>query len=102
MENKEIIEEKNENNDEENLNDVEGLDVRVYNKNAKPNASWWGRKTKGQKTSFIISIILLSISIAASCILIFCRQIFGDAAGDDIIGEGNLNGFVLISSQGYV
>ncbi len=99
MENKDNLEEKNENIENENLDETDGLEVRVYNKKAKPNASWWGRKTRGQKTSFIISIVLLTISIAATFILIFCRQIFGDEVGNEIIGEGNLNGFVAFGKS---
>ena len=38
MENKDNLEEKNENIDNENLHETDDLEVKVYNKKAKPNA----------------------------------------------------------------
>lgn len=56
---------------------------------------WWASKTKGQKVSFIISISLFVIAIAIVFMYIFCRQFFGDEIGDEILGPGVENGFVL-------
>lgn len=59
--------------------------------------NWWKGKTTKGKVTFIISQILVVISILALIGLIFCRQLFGDEVGDAILGENIENGFEAIS-----
>ncbi len=61
--------------------------------------SWWGRKTGGQKVSFIISMVMLFFSILILIGLCFSRQIFGDEVGDLVLGEGIPNGFVAFGAS---
>lgn len=58
--------------------------------------AWWKKKTKKEKTWFIVMTILFVISIASLFLFAFCRDIFGDKIGDQFLGEGVANGFVLI------
>lgn len=48
---------------------------------------WWKRKTKGQKASFIASLVILAISLSLFFIWIYSRQIFGDELGDLLLGS---------------
>ena len=49
--------------------------------------NWWQRKTTGQKTSFIISIVIFLISLAGFIVFMDARRIFGDEIGDSLFGE---------------
>ena len=49
--------------------------------------NWWQRKTPSQKFTFIISIVVLLLSILAVIVWIFCRQIFGDEIGNAVFGS---------------
>ena len=59
---------------------------------------WWKNKTTKGKVSFVISQILVVVSILALLGLLFCRQLFGNEVGDAILGEGVENGFIAISN----
>ena len=69
------------------------MEIKVQSK------SWWGRKTGGQKASFIISMVMLFFSILILIGLCFSRQIFGDEVGDLVLGEGIPNGFVAFGAS---
>ena len=47
---------------------------------------WWKRKSAGQKTTFIISLVILAISLSIFFIWIYSRQLFGDQVGDTLLG----------------
>lgn len=49
--------------------------------------NWWQRKTASQKFTFILSLVILLLSILAVLAWIFCRQIFGDEVGDAVLGS---------------
>lgn len=66
-------------------------------KETKIKQGWWNKKSGKAKAFFIISIILLVISIAFLVSLLFARQIYGNEIGDLILGEGVENGFVKIA-----
>ena len=51
--------------------------------------NWWQRKTAGQKTSFIISVVIFLVSLAGFIIFMDARRIFGDEIGDSLFGEYN-------------
>ncbi len=61
-------------------------------------SKWWKEKDTKGKIGFIISQILVIISILALLGLIFCRQLFGDEIGDAILGAGVENGFIAIGN----
>lgn len=58
--------------------------------------NWWTRKTKWGKTSFILSVAVTLLAVAGLIIIAFSRQIFGDEAGDKILGKDIPNGFYLM------
>ena len=64
----------------------------------KTDQSWWKRKTKWQKTSFIISMVLLGLSLAFLVTLLFVRQIYGNELADLLYGEGVSNGFAALTN----
>lgn len=47
---------------------------------------WWKRKSKGQKTRFIVSLVVLAISLTIFFIWIYSRQLFGNEVGDTLLG----------------
>lgn len=47
---------------------------------------WWKRKSAGQKTRFIISLVILAISLSIFFVWIYSRQLFGDQVGDTLLG----------------
>lgn len=47
---------------------------------------WWKRKSAGQKTRFIISLVILAISLSIFFIWIYSRQLFGNQVGDTLLG----------------
>ena len=58
---------------------------------------WWGNKTSRQKVSFIITIIILLISIYGIISLLFARDLYGDALADKLYGSSDIpNGFVAL------
>ena len=57
---------------------------------------WWKRKTKGQKISFILSIVLFLISIAGFLLWVYSRPIFGDDVGDAFLGTEYENGWQVL------
>ena len=57
---------------------------------------WWKRKTKGQKISFILSIVLFLISIAGFLLWVYSRPIFGDDVGDAFLGAEYENGWQVL------
>lgn len=59
---------------------------------------WWKSKTKGQKTTFILSIIVFLMSIALLLMFIYSRQLFGDTVGDAILGTDVKNGWAAIGN----
>lgn len=59
-------------------------------------ANFWKKKSPKQKRQFIISTTLMLIAILVLNLLIFARDIFGEEIGDQILGEGNANGFVSL------
>ena len=48
--------------------------------------TWWSKKTPGQKGSFIASCCIFVTVIGAIFLWIYSRQLFGDAAGDNLLG----------------
>lgn len=68
--------------------------------NEKPvkekKVGWWKRKTSGQKTSFILAIVVFLISILALLSWVYARPIFGEEVGDALLGEGNDNGWQVM------
>ena len=74
----------------------------MENKEAKKvekNESWWSRKTKWQKTSFILSIAVFILSIGFLVTLLFARQIYGDDFANKIYGSADIaNGFEIIKN----
>ena len=58
---------------------------------------WWKRKTAGQKVSFILAIIVFLISVGSLLTWVYSRYIFGDEIGNAFLGEGNDNGWVVIT-----
>ena len=58
--------------------------------------NFWIKKTSKQKRQFIIYLSLTLIAVSILGILIFARDIFGQEVGDQILGEGNANGFVSL------
>ena len=82
---------------EENLNNEKMVkDGNVITK--EPKSSWWKRRTKWQKVSFILSIIILALSIAFLVTLLFAREIYGKAFADSLYGEDVANGFIAMSN----
>lgn len=63
------------------------------------NQSWWKSKSKGQKAGFIVSIVCFALFVTLFFIFIYCRQIFGDEVGDNILGPGVANGWALLSKE---
>lgn len=61
----------------------------------KPLGSWKER-SKASKTGTIIAISICVIVIIGLFLLAFCRQLFGDSVGDQILGKGVSNGFVYM------
>ena len=58
---------------------------------------WWGNKSSRQKVSFIITIIILLISIYGIISLLFARDLYGDALADKLYGSSDVpNGFVAL------
>ena len=57
-------------------------------KETKIKQGWWNKKSGKAKAFFIISIILLVLSLAFLVSLLFARQIYGNEIGDLILGEG--------------
>ena len=57
--------------------------------------NWWQRKTAGQKTSFIIGVVIFLISLAGFIVFMDARRLFGNEIGDRVFGEGVANGWVL-------
>ncbi len=70
----------------------------VKDGNIQKEESWWGKKTKWQKTSFILSMVLLALSIAFLVTLLFARTIYGDALADSLYGEGVPNGATALAN----
>ena len=62
----------------------------------KKDQSWWKRKTKWQKTSFVLSLVILGLSLAFLVTLLFARSIYGNEVADALYGEGVSNGFIAI------
>ena len=56
----------------------------------------WSERSRKSKIGLVLSIILLLASIAGLLVFAFSRQIFGDAIGDRLLGEGVVNGFVYM------
>ena len=56
----------------------------------------WKDRTKSQKITFILSIVIMVLSIALLLIFAFSRQIFGDKVGDALLGEDVPNGFIYL------
>lgn len=63
----------------------------------KERANWWKRKTKSQKTNFILSCFVFVLALLVLFIYIFARQLFGDAIGDTLFGKDIENGFVYFT-----
>lgn len=65
----------------------------------KPKSEWWSKKTKWQKASFILSMIIFALSIAFLITLLFAREIYGDDFANKIYGSSEIaNGFVVIGN----
>ena len=62
----------------------------------KVKKGWWNSKTKKNKVSFIISIILLVLAVFFMFTMAFARTFYGNEIGDKVLGEGIPNGFVKI------
>ena len=56
----------------------------------------WSERSKRSRIGLILSVLILLLSIAGLFIFAFSRQIFGDAIGNKLLGEGVANGFVYI------
>ena len=68
-------------------------------KKVEKRESWWSRKTKWQKTSFILSISVFILSIGFLITLLFARQIYGDDFANKIYGSADIaNGFEIIKN----
>lgn len=64
--------------------------------------NWWQKKTKAQKFTFILSIVILLISLLAVFVWMFCRQIFGDEIGNAVLGSYvNSNGDTVYFNTGW-
>lgn len=71
-------------------------------KEPKKKKGWWGRKTTGQKFSFIISALILVISIGAVLCWVYSRQLFGDELGNALLGSyEDDNGVVVYFKNGW-
>ena len=57
---------------------------------------WWAKKDKKDKKSFVMMILFVLLLAGALFTLVYCRQLFGDAIADAIIGEGVPNGWHMI------
>ena len=79
-----MIEEKEKIMNETNLDGNDGAFTIKEEKRVKKG--WWKRKSAGQKTRFIISIVILAISLSIFFIWIYSRQLFGDQVGDTLLG----------------
>jgi moderate conductance mechanosensitive channel len=64
----------------------------------KDRFAWFKRKTKGQKVTFICSILIFLISITILVLGMNVRPILGDEAADNLYGEGNANGWVVLGN----
>lgn len=60
--------------------------------------SRWNKRSKWQKASFIISLVLLGLSIAFLITLLFARQIYGQEFADNLYGSDVANGFIAIAN----
>lgn len=67
-----------------------------YKEKMEKQKNDWEKKNRKQKITFFVSMIVLMISIVGLFLFLFARQVFGDAAGDKIFGQGVENGFVWI------
>ncbi len=56
----------------------------------------WSERSRRSKIGLVLGILILLISIAGLFVFAFSRQIFGDAIGDKLLGEGVANGFIYI------
>lgn len=67
-------------------------------------SNWFTKKTKAQKTSFVISIILFIVCIFVLAVSMHLRTFAGDEIADSVYGEGVANGWVVIGKafQGSV
>ena len=61
--------------------------------------NWWTRKTKGQKASFIVSVILFCIFFTSFILFMSIRDLLGDEVGNAVFGEGVANGWVFIGQK---
>lgn len=61
--------------------------------------NWWKKKTRWQKASFIISIVLFVLSLVFLSTLLFAREIYGNDFANKIYGSEDIqNGFVVIKN----
>lgn len=61
--------------------------------------NWWKKKTRWQKASFIISIVLFVLSLAFLSTLLFAREIYGNDFANKIYGSEDIpNGFIVIKN----
>ncbi len=69
-------------------------------KNVEKKETWWSRKTKWQKVSFILSIAVFVVSIGFLITLLFAREIYGDEFANKIYGSPDIpNGFEIIKNS---
>ena len=78
------MEEKEKVMNDTNLDGNDG--AFIIKEEKRDQKGWWKRKSAGQKTRFIISLVILAISLSIFFIWIYSRQLFGDQVGDTLLG----------------
>ncbi len=79
--------------------DLEEVQV---SKRVEKKRNWWTKKTKSQKFSFILALVVLVISIFAIFAWIYCRQLFGDEIGNSALGfYENGEGEIVYFNNGW-
>ena len=67
-----------------------------YMDTTKVKQGWWKSKTKTQKISFIVSMVLIAISIFFMVVFFFMRAFFPKDVCDTVYGVDVPNGFVFL------
>ena len=80
---------------EPNVQQIPG-EYMYVNPNPRPKGGWWKSKTTVGKVSFILSMVMLFVSIVFGVLMLFARDIFGNDFADTIYGADIPNGFVFL------
>ena len=65
---------------------------------AEEKKSRWKGRTRWQKISFILSIVIFALSVCFLITLLFARQLYGNEFANSLYGEGVPNGFIAIAN----